>query len=327
MAPQKVIGTHSGSFHADEATACAMLYKYSNDFKNGRVVRSRDPSVWETTDILVDVGAEYIPEKHRYDHHQRGFDETFDDKHSIKLSSAGLVYKHFGREIVANVLGWSRDDPRLEEVYQRVYTDFIEGLDGNDNGVAQYPIDIRPAYKDRTSLPARVDRLNPSWNEKVTPEKEDERFKKAMSLCHSEFVDCVEHIALEWLPARDIVREMIDKRYENHSSGEIVVVGKFCPWKKHLLELEPEMHVETPIKYVIYPDSGEKWRVQCVPASDIGFENRRSLPEAWRGLRDADLSEVSGIDGCVFVHAAGFIGGNQTFDGALSMAIKALKLE
>jgi uncharacterized UPF0160 family protein len=47
-------------------------------------------------DIVVDVGGVYSPEKHRYDHHQRGFTEVFGyggfDK--TKLSSAGLVYKY-----------------------------------------------------------------------------------------------------------------------------------------------------------------------------------------------------------------------------------------
>lgn len=57
------------------------------------------------------------------------------------------------------------------------------------------------------------------------------------------------------------------------------------------------------------------------------FENRRSLPAAWRGVRDDALSELSGIPGCVFVHAGGFIGGNKTKEGALAMAVKALELD
>lgn len=60
------------------------------------------------------------------------------------------------------------------------------------------------------------------------------------------------------------------------------------------------------------------------PAS---FENRRSMPAAWRGIRDATLSDASGIPGCVFVHAGGFIGGNDTYEGALEMARKSLVLD
>lgn len=35
------------------------------------------------------------------------------------------------------------------------------------------------------------------------------------------------------------------------------------------------------------------------------FENRKSLPAAWMGLRDADLSAAAGIPDCIFVHASG----------------------
>lgn len=55
------------------------------------------------------------------------------------------------------------------------------------------------------------------------------------------------------------------------------------------------------------------------------FESRRPLPLPWRGLRDDDLSKESGIPGCVFVHMSGFIGGNQTYEGALAMARAAIK--
>ena len=44
-------------------------------------------------------------------------------------------------------------------------------------------------------------------------------------------------------------------------------------------------------------------------------------------MRDAELDKVSGIDGCIFVHAAGFIGGNKTYEGALAMAAKALEMD
>jgi uncharacterized UPF0160 family protein len=30
---------------------------------------------------------------------------------------------------------------------------------------------------------------------------------------------------------------------------------------------------------------------------------------SWKGVRDQQLSDVSGIEGCIFVHASGFTGG------------------
>lgn len=56
------------------------------------------------------------------------------------------------------------------------------------------------------------------------------------------------------------------------------------------------------------------------------FESRKALPAQWRGLRDDELSRESGIPGGVFVHMSGFIGGSQTYEGALAMAKAALKL-
>ena len=66
--------------------------------------------------------------------------------------------------------------------------------------------------------------------------------------------------------------------------------------------------------------------MQAVAKSPDSFESRKPLPAQWRGLRDDDLSRESGIPGCVFVHMSGFIGGNQSFEGALAMAGAALKL-
>jgi uncharacterized UPF0160 family protein len=50
------------------------------------------------------------------------------------------------------------------------------------------------------------------------------------------------------------------------------------------------------------------------------------LPKAWWGLRDAELSTASGIPGGVFVHASGFIGGNDTEEGVVEMARQGLVL-
>ena len=58
----KRIVTHSGTFHCDESLACFLL-KQTEEFKDAEIIRTRDPSVIETADIVVDVGAIYDPEK------------------------------------------------------------------------------------------------------------------------------------------------------------------------------------------------------------------------------------------------------------------------
>ncbi len=67
------IGTHSGKFHADEVIACTMLTKHTQKFKGGAITRTRDLGVLATMDIVVDVGGQYDPSTHRYDHHQKEF--------------------------------------------------------------------------------------------------------------------------------------------------------------------------------------------------------------------------------------------------------------
>jgi uncharacterized UPF0160 family protein len=44
-------------------------------------------------EAVLDVGGVYDPSRHRYDHHQKGFNEVFGHGFNTKLSSAGLVYK------------------------------------------------------------------------------------------------------------------------------------------------------------------------------------------------------------------------------------------
>jgi len=81
------------------------------------------------------------------------------------------------------------------------------------------------------------------------------------------------------------------------------------------------------VLYVIYPDESGKWRVQCVPKSADSFISRKPLPEPWRGVRDDELSKLTSIPGCIFVHASGFIGGNATKEGALQMVHAALQYQ
>ncbi len=54
-----------------------------------------------------------------------------------KLSSAGLVYKHFGLEIVAGLMGKPASDASVETVYLAVYRQFMEAIDAIDNGASR----------------------------------------------------------------------------------------------------------------------------------------------------------------------------------------------
>mmetsp|Transcript_5140 Transcript_5140/g.11186 ORF Transcript_5140/g.11186 Transcript_5140/m.11186 type:complete len:387 (+) Transcript_5140:10-1170(+) len=321
------IGTHSGSFHCDEALGCWML-RQTNKFKDAEIVRTREADVLKDMDVVIDVGGVYDESTLRFDHHQRGFDQVLGYGYNTKLSSAGLVYKHFGREVIANILGLPLDHPDLEVVYLQVYKNFIEAVDAVDNGINQWDSSEPPKYVNNTTLGARVAHLNPKWNEDSSEGVLYNQFLKAVQLTGSEFKDAVEYVGRSWLPGRTHVKAALEARHAVDPSGQIIKLETFCPWKEHLYDLEKELGVEAPILFCLYEDDREKkWRIQAVSVGPGSFENRRSMPAAWRGLRDAALSELSGIPGCVFCHASGFIGGNSTYEGVLEMARKSLTME
>jgi len=67
-------------------------------------------------------------------------------------------------------------------------------------------------YRIVTDLSARVSNLNPYWNSQNV--NIEERFQKAMALVLGEFLESVQYIKNVWLPARNIVRCAIEKRFE-----------------------------------------------------------------------------------------------------------------
>eukprot|EP01125_Pyxidicula_operculata_P003753 TRINITY_DN1502_c0_g1_i4.p1 TRINITY_DN1502_c0_g1~~TRINITY_DN1502_c0_g1_i4.p1 ORF type:complete len:277 (+),score=53.88 TRINITY_DN1502_c0_g1_i4:21-851(+) len=247
----KQIGTHDGTFHADEAFACYLLLQ-TDEFKDADIVRTRDEKVLATMDIVIDVGGVYDPSKHRYDHHQRGFAETLDSEHKIKLSSAGLIYKHFGLEIIKKLTSLDGEDAKT--IYYKLYSNFVESLDGIDNGVSQFDTDTKPSYKINTHVSARVGRLNPHWN--AESQETDGPFRKAVALIGQEFMEILDQYTKSWLPARSIVEQAVKEANTVDSSGEIIVLPRFCPWKSHLYDIEEERGEVGKYKFAIF-NSGD----------------------------------------------------------------------
>lgn len=321
----KRVGTHNGSFHCDEALGCFMI-RLTNKFFNAEIIRSRDPQVLEELDAVLDVGGVCDPRRDRYDHHQNGFDEVFGHGFTTKLSSAGLVYKHYGKEIVAKEAQLDEGHPNVHRLFLAIYKNFIEAVDAIDNGINQYNTDQTPRFMNNTNLSSRVGRLNLDWTyPDQSSGKENEAFQCAMMMAGMEFLEIIQFYAKSWLPARTIVMECLSARKQIDPTEEIMVLTRSCPWKLHIFELEEEMKINPSIKYVVYEDKRSKnWRVQAVAISAEKFESRKALPCLWRGLTDEELSEAAGIPGCLFVHMSGFIGGNRTYEGALSMARTSL---
>ena len=327
-----LLGTHDGSFHCDEALALSFL-KILPEYRDSHIVRTRNPDLLAQCHVVVDVGATYEPAQHRYDHHQREFTGVLDG-YNTKLSSAGLVYKHFGRQILHEVLttddGVAPDAAFVEVCYGKLYKGFVEHIDAIDNGVSVSSDGGEPRYHVSTSLSARVGHLNPAWNEEQSSDVMNSRFVDAMTLTCSEFLSHAQSLARSWWPARSIAQKALAGRFDVHPSGKIMVLDSACPWKDHLFELEKEAAAggkAQEVLYVLYADMGGSWRIQAVPVDPNSFSSRKKLPSAWCGLRDDVLSAATGVPGGIFNHASGFIGGHQTKEGALAKAVLALDLD
>jgi len=331
----KTIGTHSGNFHCDEVLACTMLTRYTSVYKNAEITRTRDLSILSKLDIVVDVGGIYDPSTNRFDHHQKEFQDKFSDKHSIRLSSAGLIYKHFGKEVLKNLIEQkiSKDlnaydinleltEAFLDMIYYKIYDNFIQAADAIDNGVGQFSMEgknLEPNYTINSDLGYRISRMNPSWTEKKPDE--NAKFKEAMNLADEELTDQVKGLIISWWPARPIVQEAIDKRFEISKSGVIIKLRRPCPWKDHLTDIEKINNLEGNLKFVLFPEGPNgNWRVQGINLKG-SFALRCALKENWRGVNDFEkLKEVSGIEDIIFCHASGFIGGAKSLESVIKMA-------
>ncbi len=360
------IATHSGSFHCDEALAIGML-KLLPEWRDAPVVRTRKTDVIDACKIVVDVGGAHDHARARYDHHQRAFnaeheDVTVGEGFDTKLSSAGLVYKYYGRRIVDQVrqaCGSPAEDEALaRKIWAKVYAGFVEHVDGIDNGIEAFGGgDCQANYKVSTTLSSRVGRLNPSWNEPSGSAVQNAQFKKAMLLTQREFLVCVKGIYQSWLPARQIVQRAVEAsltaaaaangaeqksdgaaaaatatankkaRVEPSVDAQILVLDDYCPWIDHLFDLEAEKGLSGRFKYCLFPSHDGSTRVRAVPEAPGSFASRKALPAPWRGVRDDALSTQIGIDGAIFVHNSGFIGGNKTFEGAMAMARAGILFE
>lgn len=323
----KKLGTHNGKFHCDEAFGSYMLKLLFPDLE---IIRTRDEQLLAECDIVIDVGGVYDHSKRRYDHHQKSFDHSMstlmpDAKWTTKLSSAGLVYLHYGHEVINKIIASDIPENKLNSVYTKVYETFVQEVDAIDNGV---PIcEGTPRYSIYTDLSSRVGNFNKKWNH-IGEFNEMEAFEKAMEMIGLEFKESVLYAYQIWLPARSLVVEALEKRFKTHKSGRVLELNTFCPWKEHYFSLEEELgeDLNPKIDYVIFQDtSNETWRIQSMPVSPESFVLRKPLPQSWRGLRDNELSNISEVQDCIFCHASGFIGGNKSREGVIKMAEKALE--
>ena len=116
MIRPRSFGTHDGSFHADEVTACALLLLFDLIDKE-EIVRSRNLKELNSCEYVCDVGGVYDPKIKRFDHHQSNYKGS--------LSSAGMILKYLKEEKIID-----------EKLYYYFNRSLVMGVDAIDNGKA-----------------------------------------------------------------------------------------------------------------------------------------------------------------------------------------------
>lgn len=272
-------GTHDGTFHADEITACALLVLF-NLIDEDKIIRTRDPSVLATCEYVCDVGKIYNPDKKLFDHHQIDYEGS--------LSSAGMVLKYLK---TIGILKASE--------YHFFNYSLVMGVDADDNGKDP----LIPGY---SSFSHVIANFTPIRHD-CTPEEQNQAFHQAIKFT-------LEHLHRLWerfkytQSCREIVAACM-KKYR-----ECLIFDQHLPWMEIFFQLEGEKH---PAQFVIMP-SGQHWNLRGIPPSyQNRMKVRLPQPKEWAGLFDNDLKKASGIPGAIFCHKGLFISIWETLDDAL----------
>lgn len=318
------IATHDGSFHADETLACAIITHLHPD---AEIIRSRDPQLLETADIIIDVSG--INDEKHFDHHSNEFNLT--RPNGINYATAGLMWVKFARPFlekvaVDNMTAKLRTE-LTDEVYkateERIDREIMYMVDLNDNGQLnsyikeQFPTENKEALEMMDNLnefylmSPDISYLVAKQNvPNATNSEQNKNFEITVSFLRQMLVNA----ALNAL----YIELGISKVLSLYDGGELLILKEKLPWTHAV-----QAHFDTfkNCKLAIYPDRKRGWRIQSLPYSKSErFRNRLNAPKAWRGLDEAELDKATGLTGTIFVHRGGFTGGAMEFETNLEMA-------
>lgn len=272
-------GTHDGSFHADEVTACALLLLF-NLIDRDKIVRTRDPVELSRCDYVCDVGGVYDASKKLFDHHQQDYQGTY--------SSAGMVLNELYRL-------------KVIDAKQRDFFEYsiVMGVDAHDNGRELHS-------KGVCTYSHIISNFNPIQYDSSS-RVQDAAFFEALAFA-------LAHLTRMWQrylymhSCQEVVAEAMKK------GKTVLLFDKSVPWLELFFELEGARH---PAVFVIMP-SGQHWKLRGIPPSfEEKMKVRHPLPNEWAGLIGDDLKKVSGISGAIFCHKGRFTSVWETKEDAL----------
>lgn len=288
----KRIVTHDGPFHADDVFAVAALTLIP-EFADAGIIRSRDASVIANADIVIDVGRESDPVRHRFDHHQEGGAGMREN--GVPYSSLGLIWKTFGRQLTRNDLSWSIMDGT-----------FVQPIDAVDVGV---PFVIGPGQARPYTLDDQIKAFYPTWHDK---EEFDKPFLDALKLAKEILTRAIAHA-----DAEAEATERIALKYDEASDKRLIVLDKHYPLDSFLRD-HPD------VLFIVRPYKGTAWSVSAAESEAGNFHYRTLFPEAWRAKEGEELKAATGNPDAIFCHRNGHVLFVQSQIAAIMLANLAL---
>jgi uncharacterized UPF0160 family protein len=288
------VQTHDGIFHADDVVGIAILA--GAGLGKIQVLRSRDAVAVTGAEVVVDVGGIYDADAGMFDHHQvRGGVES-NSFGFVGCAAAGLVWDHYGPAFVeTHYEGIGGCPVDATEVVKRVHEKMIADVDNIDTGA-------RRPTKGEFTFSHFVAGFN-------TPGKPGDPadFAAAVEAAGRAIRNAIASAVAE-LSDEVAVKAAIDAQ-----PGSVVVLDKYC---FGMMSVCQSANTEgRTIRRLVFPDVSGQWRVQIVEGSE-------SLPSEWSGKTPEEFEAMTGISGFVFCHAALFIAGNRTREGAVEMAYR-----
>jgi uncharacterized UPF0160 family protein len=288
------VATHPGNFHADDVFAVAVLELVHGELQ---IVRTRDDDTVAAADARVDLGGRSDPAAGDFDHHQRG--GAGERANGIRYASFGLVWREFGPRLAGSEDAAAAIDERL-----------VQGVDANDTGqeITESLIDgVRPM-----SVSGIIAALNPSWDEELTPEQEDERFADAVALA-------TRILEREITGGRAFgrARALVEAAIARADDPRVVELHRNMPWRELVVAGAPEA------LFVMYPKS-DGWGAQAVPRVAGEFGNRKDLPAEWAGHSGDELAAITGVPDAIFAHPARFYVSAGSREGITALLEQAL---
>jgi len=286
-----IIQTHNGKIRGPSCVAVSLLTNYyARKNINVSLLLSRDVEKFLTSDVLIGVGEVYNYKTLRFDHHQKDFNEKWNSNISTNLSTAGLIWRHFGKEIVKMYLtdnseeydnGENHTDETIEEIVDIIYFKLILEIDSNITG------------NENINIPSIIASINN--DDTSNDEIQNKNFNKAVTLV-GQILD---------IKFREIINSYFNLNKDLETVKRLDLTNSYCVIEEKIPTIFKCLNmIENNIKFLIF-----------VKNNEYTIKTRKCLI-AYEEILSDFMSNVSDV---IFLHKNLTMAKTYTLDSAIEI--------